>query len=364
MTAPRIEVDLVKIRQNARQLVDRLAQHGIAVTGVTKGVCGHPEIAQAMLDGGVQRLADARISNVERMRAAGIDAPVVLIRTPMRSQTDRVVRACGTSLNTDADVVRALAQSAVRAGVVHQVVLMVEMGDGREGVQPDELAGLARHVMGLDGVVLAGIGANFACLSGGAPHPSEMGKLSAFAAALEGDFGITLRTISGGNSASLPGLYRTGLRTRVNDLRLGEAILLGRDPVTRAPINGLSTDAFVLVAEIIESAADLPQPSVLRLPVPGAGESKSLLALGDQDTDISGLSMPVGMTRLGSSSDHLLLQTRGVALVAGSEVCFQPDYSALMRAMSAPDVEKVILDGAGADRPVRKPDRRPTLAQA
>lgn len=191
-----------------------------------------------------------------------------------------------------------------------------------------------------------------------------MCRLAALACTLEGDCGVTLKTISGGNSASLPGLYRTGLRTRVNDLRLGEAILLGRDPVTRTPIKGLSTDAFVLVAEIIESATDTPHPSVLRLSVTDTGKSKSLLALGDQDTDIGGLSMPDGMTWLGSSSDHLLLQTRGVALMAGSEVCFQPDYSALMRAMSAPDVEKIILGGACAHGAAPTQDRHPTLAQA
>lgn len=367
MTAPRIEVDLAKIRANARHLVDRLSLRGVKVTGVTKGVCGHPDIAQAMLEGGVSRLGDARMSNVERMRDAGIVAPIVLIRTPMHSQTDRIVRACATSLNTDLGVVDALAHSARRAGLVHRVVLMVEMGDGREGVRPGELAGLARRIMNLRGVELTGIGANFACLSGRAPDQVVMNELSVLAAAVERDCGIDLKTISGGNSANLSGLLAAGLQTRVNDLRLGEAILLGRDPITGHPIKGLFIDAFVLVGEIIESAADAPlpclgqRPAVVRMSRTNGGGGKSLLALGDQDTDIGGLSMPDGMTRLGSTSDHLLVRTSGISLVVGNEVCFELDYSALMRAMSAPDVTKVIHDGHPAVRPWPERNRTYTL---
>ncbi len=35
MSAPRLEIDLVKIQHNAATLVDRLAVDGISVTGVT-----------------------------------------------------------------------------------------------------------------------------------------------------------------------------------------------------------------------------------------------------------------------------------------------------------------------------------------
>lgn len=367
MTAPRIEADLTKIRHNARHLVDRLARRGITVTGVTKGVCGHPDIARAMLDGGITRLADARVSNVERMRAAGIDVPIVLIRTPMRSQTDRIVRVCGTSLNTDFGIIDALARSARRASRIHRIVLMVEMGDGREGVWPAEVASLARRVMGLRGVALAGIGANFACLSGRAPDRAALEEFSALAAAIERDCGIALEIVSGGNSANLAGLSGAGSHMRVNDLRLGEAILLGRDPITGTPIEDLFTDAFVLVGEIIESAAEPPppclneRPVVLRTAMEEGGVGTSLLALGDQDTDTGGLSMPVGLMLLGSTSDHLLLRTAGATLIVGTEIRFQPNYSALMRAMSAPDVATVIRNRPPPERPVPDRDRQPAL---
>lgn len=358
MTAPRIEVDLDRIRRNARQLVNRLGRRGIAVTGVTKGVCGHPDVARAMLGGGVPRLADARLSNVERMRAAGIEAPIVLIRTPMHSEAERIVRICGTSLNTDFGVVEALAGAARRAGRVHRIVLMVEMGDGREGVRPSELVCLARRVVALRGVALAGIGANVACLSGRAPEPAAMDRLSALAAETERACGIVLEIVSGGNSASLGRLPGAGAGMRTNDLRLGEAILLGRDPITQQPIEGLFTDAFVIVAEVIESRAGTPPPR-LALETDIVRSGTSLLALGEQDTDTGGLSMPRGLMRLGSTSDHLVLRTCGKGLVVGAEIRFQPDYSAMMRAMGAPDIAKVVRDRPPAGQRAR---HRPRLA--
>jgi len=351
VTTPRIEVDLSKVRHNARQLVERLASRGVSVVGVTKAVCGQPDIARAMLDGGVAALGDARVSNAERMRAHGITAPILLIRTPMLGQVDRIVRTCFASLNADLDVVEALARAACRAGRVHRVIPMVEMGDGREGMPPAALPGFARRVMGLRGVTLAGIGANFACLGGRAPDRATLSAFSHLVGRTERDCGVALRVISGGNSASLAGLLAGGAQTRVNQLRLGEAILLGRDPLTLRRIEGLHTGAFTLVAEIIESGSG-GAVATLRA---GAGDSLSLLALGDQDTDIGGLSMPGRFTLAGSTSDHLLLRRPGPALAAGTEVRFGLNYSALMRAMSAPDIATILCDVPRAERgPVQR----------
>ncbi len=353
MSTPRIEVDLFKIRQNARLLVDHLAPLGISVVGVTKGVCGHPDIARAMLDGGVSALGDARVANVERMRAGGITAPVLLIRTPMLGQVDRVVRSCGISLNADMDVVEGLAHAACRAGRIHGIVVMVEMGDGREGLPPSAVAGFARRVMALPGVTLTGLGANFACLNRRAPDGVAMRAFLSLVPLVERACGVPLSVVSGGNSSNLAGLLSGP--TRLNELRLGEAILLGRNPLTGAPIAGLATDAFTLVAEVIESKTDAQRRGSGNMPGgvsrPDAGAA-SLLALGDQDTDTGGLSMPGLLSFLGATSDHLLLRTPGQALAAGTEVRFGMNYSALMRAMSAPDIATVTRDAPLIRRPL------------
>lgn len=357
MSCPRIEVDLSKIRRNTQTVVGRLGPRGIGVTGVTKAVCGHPAIAQAMLDGGAVGLADARISNVQRLRQAGITSPVTLIRTPMLSQADEVVQFCEISYNTEIAVIAALASAAIRKDKIHGIILMVEMGDGREGISPENVAEIAQEVMTMQGVALKGIGANFACLSGIAPTASQMASLCDLAKEIEAVCGPFLKTVSGGNSASLPWALGRQSTGRINDLRLGEAILLGVEPVTGDQIGGMHTDAFTLVAEIIETEAKpapfpiaLVDPSLARLwIVPTSGVSTRLiLAIGHQDTDISGLSLPVGYTLIGATSDHLVIESIRSPLKLGTEVRFQMNYSALMHAMAAPDIEVKLLDDRNA----------------
>ncbi|MDO6729205.1 alanine/ornithine racemase family PLP-dependent enzyme [Marinovum sp. 2_MG-2023] len=353
MSGPRIEVDLRKIRHNTRTLVKRLARRGISVAGVTKAVCGHPAIAQAMLDGGAVGLADARIRNVQRLRAAGMTGRITLIRTPMLSQVDQVVRSCDASYNTEIPVISALASAAIRKGRVHDVILMVEMGDLREGILPENLAEIARQVTRMPGVALKGIGANFACLSGLRPTALQMAAFSDLAKEIEGTCGPMLKLVSGGNSANLPWALGECATGRVNDLRLGEAILLGVEPLSGDRIDGMHTDAFTLVAEVIETDAKPPPSPIaliaatserLRLATRPAAAARMILAMGQQDTDIPGLSMPVGCTLIGATSDHLVVGTTRSLPKVGAEVRFQMNYTALMHAMAAPDIKVALLD--------------------
>ncbi len=351
MNAPCIEVDLNKIRYNTRYLVGRLTSCGINVTGVTKAVCGHPAIGNAMLAGGATELAEARVANVERLRRAGIKCPISMIRTPMLSQVDQIVRICETSYNTEIDVIERLAAAARKIKTIHNIVLMVEMGDMREGVMPKDLEALALEVLKMPGVALKGIGANFACLTGKAPDAAAMAIFSALANEIEGACGHVLATVSGGNSANLSWALRPGPTGRISDLRLGEAILLGIDPGSGNKISGLFDDAITLTAEVIEAKVK-PEPVVLAFPNPAVKalrlvqqnhhNARSILAIGEQDTDTLGLTPPAGITLLGATSDHMVVQTSRSELRAGSELKFQLNYSALMRAMNAPDVAKIM----------------------
>lgn len=352
MSCPRIEVDLSKIHRNTESVVRRLGPRGIDVTGVTKAVCGHPAIAQAMLNGGVAGLADARVRNVQRLRSAGMTGSITLIRTPMLSQAEQVVQSCDVSYNTELSVISALAAAAIRNRSVHGIVLMVEMGDLRDGILPENLKGIAQQVMQMSGVALKGIGANFACLSGLAPTALQMSTFCDLANEIEGVCGPFLKIVSGGNSANLPwalGEHATG---RVNELRLGEAILLGVEPVSGNQIDGMHTDAFTLVAEVIETDSKLPPDPIalidptterLRIVTTSGASARIILAMGHQDTDILGLSMPVGSTLIGATSDHLIIGTPRPLLKVGSEVRFQMNYNALMHAMAAPDIEVKLL---------------------
>lgn len=352
MMAPRIEIDLCKIRQNTRFLVDRLAAHGIRVAGVTKAVCGDPVVAQAMLDGGASELADARLSNIIYMRGAGITCPIAAIRTPMLSEVGGVVDECSSSYNTEIDVIAALSAAALLNGAVHNIILMVEMGDMRDGIMPEDVAHIASIVTEMPGVALKGIGANFACLGSVAPDPAAMAVFSELANEIEGACGPLIETVSGGGSANLPWALGLVPKGRINELRIGEAILLGTDPVSGAPIDGLHTDAFILVVEVIEAklkTRPVPLRPVdksrvpLRLVQENLCNSRAVIAVGFQDTDVCGLTFPLEATFIGATSDHAVLETAKSTFRVGDEIRCEMNYSALMRAMNARDVGRIYV---------------------
>ena len=349
MSAPRLEIDLSKIRHNTRTLVERLSQRGISVTGVTKATLGSAEIAATLLEAGVKRLGDSRIENIEAMQLAHVPASMTLIRSPMLSQVKRVVRHADVSCNTEIEVIRELSLEAQRAGRRHGVILMVELGDLREGIMPDDLTDTVRETLNLPNIEFKGIGTNLACRSGVSPDGKNMAMLTDAADSIESTLGLTVEIVSGGNSANLEWALSGAEIGRINDLRLGEAILLGCETLHRQPIEGLHTDAITLWAEVIEAKIKPSMPSG-RIAQTAFGEAspvtdrglvtQAILAVGQQDVDPSGLKAPAGIDIMGASSDHLILESVSDDLSVGTEVSFQLNYSALVRAMTSSFVTK------------------------
>ncbi len=351
MTLPRLAINLGKIEHNTRTLVTRLARSGISVMGVTKAVLGDPEIASALLGSGISGLGDSHIENIERMRRAGIQSEITLIRTPMLSQIDRVVRHADVSFNTELDVIAALSSAAKKANRMHGIVLMVELGDLREGIMPDDILKTVEATLGLPNIIFQGIGANLACLSGISPGDANMGALSELADSIDAKFGPITDIVSGGNSANIEWALSGADTGRINNLRLGEAILFGREALYRQPIDGLHQDAITLVAEVIEAKTKPSLPwgviaqnafGEIKQSSDSGPTSRAIAAIGRQDIDPAGISPPPGFKIIGTSSDHLVLDVGSDNVCVGDEITFQIDYSAFLRAMTSPFVGQVM----------------------
>ena len=226
---------------------------------------------------------------------------------------------------------------------------MVELGDLREGIMPADLIDCIAETLSLPNIAFKGIGTNLACRSGVSPDASNMSLLSDLADTIETTFSQTVEIVSGGNSANIEWAFSDTDTGRINNLRLGESILLGCEPLNRTPTNGLYTDAITLIAEVIESKIKPSQPSG-EIAQTAFGEkpiaadrghiTQTILAVGVQDIDQDGLQSPDGTRVLGASSDHLIMESERDALPVGTEVTFQLKYSALVRAMTSPFVSK------------------------
>ncbi len=362
----RLEINLRKIHHNAHILVQRLSVHGISVTGITKATLGSPAIAEVFQSAGVTMLGDSRIENIEKMKEANVSAPMSLIRSPMLSQINRIVEFADTSFNTELEIIKALSCAAKLVGRTHGIVLMVELGDLREGIMPCDVEAMVRSVIKLPNIEFKGIGANLACRNGVIPDDKNMAELSTLANSIDNTFGITMSIVSGGNSSNLEWVFRgsttkgkesaaragaTKGTGRINNLRLGEAILLGRNPLDREPIKDLYTDGFNLVGEVIEFKFKPSKPwgemaqAAFGTPPPIRNQGdiqQVLLAIGEQDTDTDGLTPSSGYEMLGASSDHIILNAKENSITIGDEISFGMNYSALLRSMTSPFVNKVM----------------------
>ena len=319
--------------------------------GVSKATLGDPSIAEAMIQGGVKFIADSRIENIQKMKRARISTQFVLLRTAL-SQAEAVIKNVDISLNTEFETIKELSHYAKIQDKIHQIIIMIELGDLREGILPCDLSQFIQKTIALPNIKIIGIGCNLACYGGIKPDNQNMCELSKLADTIEKEFQMNLEIISGGNSANYEWYESAEKVGRINNLRLGESILLGCETINRKAIPGLYTNAFNLIAEVIESKE---KPS---LPFGEIGQDafgnvqtfldrgirrRVIIALGRQDILVSGLRPNNNLEILGSSSDHVVLDSKNDDLKVGSEVKFNLNYGGLLSAMTSPFIKKEFI---------------------
>lgn len=351
----RIEVDCERLGRNTEAIVKMCSARGIEIAGVTKGCCGDPDVGRAMLAGGAAMLADSRLGNVRRLRNAGITAEIMLLRLPKLSEVDEVVSLTEVSLNSEIDVARALSHAARAKGVTHRVILMIEAGDRREGVMPNDALHTAREILRLPNIELIGVGGNMSCIGGVKATKENTQLLVDVAERIERALGIRFRVISGGHTGSLWLVARDEMPRRVSQLRVGEGILLGTDNSTWYPLPSPHKDAFTVVAEVIELKT---KPSLPEGP-PAAGDAlgrqpqwtdigprrRAILAMGEQDLRVEALRpRRPGVTMVGASTDHTVIDVTEAdpPVKLGDELEFDPLWAALATGMASQDVVKMV----------------------
>lgn len=353
MKLPALVIDTAKIRHNTRVVSSMLGELGMRLVGVPKSVLGHPAVVKAMVEGGAAAIADSRVENLARAREGGYAGETVLLRSPAPSRVDEAVAVADVSLNSEVEVVRMLAKAARKANRTHKVVLMVDLGDLREGVPVHKAVETAKAMSSEDGVKLAGIGVNLACYGGVIPTREKMEALLKVRDDIESSLGLKLETVSGGNSANMPLVMNKEMPAGITELRIGESVLLGTEAVHRSPVPGCYPDAFTIVAEVIELQTKPSKPEgqvgqnafglVVTFPDRGI-RKRAICAAGRQDIDPDGLTpLEPGVQVLGASSDHLILDVQDAGDVkVGSMLRFIPAYSSLLQAATSPFVEKVV----------------------
>lgn len=331
---PRLSIDLNKISANTSALLKQAP--GISIYGVTKSCLGSPEVARAMLAGGVDGLADSHVANLVCLRKNFPDASLLLLRQPMIAETETALDVADLIMITELEAARRLSRTALKKQLNARLILTLEMGDGREGITAEEFIPFLNELKRFKSIKVVGLAANVGCSFGITPTRDHLFFLVEMSSLAESILGEKVSILSGGNSGCLPLLFRGDLPPEINQLRIGEAILLGHETVSYLKIDGLSDEAFVLEAEIIEAKEK---------PIERGRQYRAIVALGQQDIATAHI-RPRGEEILfsGRSSDQLVLTLQESSKVkTGDRLQFTPSYFALLAAMTSPYVEKVFV---------------------
>jgi predicted amino acid racemase len=316
-----LTIDRSRISENVRTMRDACGP-GIEVLGVTKGAAGDVEVARALLAGGLTSLGDSRIRNLDRLRRAGLGVPLWLLRSPAPDEVASAVGLADCSLQSDGSVLRLMAEEAGRRGKRHGVLLMVDLGTGREGFEPEELASVCAEIETLETLEVEGLGLYFDFKSEDDLQRRTIRDFAALAASL----GRGFRFLSAGASNVFrSSVLEGGLPAGMNHLRAGTAPLLGISS-SHGPrvLEGFFRDTFLLEAVVIETKRT---------------RREAILALGTVDAPMEYLfPVPPGIELLRASSDHMVIDfSRASSTIStGDVVRFLLGYPALSRLMSSP----------------------------
>ncbi|MBD3284902.1 alanine/ornithine racemase family PLP-dependent enzyme [candidate division WOR-3 bacterium] len=358
----RVIIDPEIIRHNFRTLDKLFTKYGIAWTAVTKVVCGHKPTLKLLVDLGLRSFADSRLDNLKTLRKLCPDAETMYIRPTSPKFASNIVKWADISLNTEFKTIKALSDAAQKQDKKHGVIIMVELGELREGIMPDRLIGFYRQVFELEGIEVLGIGTNLACMYGVLPTYDKLMQLALYKRLVELTFNTKLRWCSGGSTVTIPNILEKQLPREINHYRVGEALFLGTDLVNGGYLKGLKPDAFKLSASIVE-LKEKPTGPLGEMgenafgeeeEAPESGEwghggerkKRAVLNIGrldvpfehltpfDQDVEVVGGASDLVVADISESSKKYKL---------GDEIRFKLDYAALLALMHSRYIEEEIV---------------------
>lgn len=250
-----------KLRNNYRFLDDLFKSNDIKWGITTKLLCGHTDFLKEVADLGIGEMHDSRISNLKKIKEIDPEVLTIYIKPPPRDIIESVVKYADASLNTELSTLHALSKEAKRQNKVHKVIVMIEMGDLREGVMREDLINFYEKVFKLPAIEVIGIGTNLNCMHGVMPDEDKLIQLALYKQIISLQFDKEIPLVSGGTTVTIPLLLRDQLPKGINHFRVGEALFFGKDLFADDTIEGMHNDVLELYSQIIEIAEKPKVPS-------------------------------------------------------------------------------------------------------
>lgn len=345
------------LKHNYQFLSKRLDEEGIEWGVVSKLLCGTVKYIQELINLGVTEIHDSRISNLKKVKELNPNVQTVYIKPPAKKAIKSIVQYADVSFNTELSTIKLLSEEAGRQDKLHKIIIMIEMGDLREGVLGEHLLEFYGKIFELPNITVVGIGTNLNCLYGVMPSQDKLIQLSLYKQLVEATFNRKIEWVSGGTSVVFPLLLTRQLPKGINHFRLGEMLYFGNNLFTEEPVPGMKTDVFTLHAQIIE-LIEKPKIPTGELAANPSGEQfeineddygktsyRAILDLGLLDISTDFLTpIDKGVEVTGASSDMIVIDlgsSKGNYKV-GDWVKFKLKYMGALGLLNSNYIEKIV----------------------
>lgn len=331
----KININLSKIQYNARVLQKLLEQRQIQFTPVVKCVAGDKHIVSTIKELGITHFAESRIDNIERLKS--LNVTFTLLRPTTQNELKKMISTVKISVQTELNTIKQIDEIAKNMNIKHQIILMIDWKDGREGILTYEVIEYIKEIINMNHIHLLGVAFNFMCFKSAAPEENDVVMINQFVSTIEKEVGLKFKLISGGNSSMLPQTMYNDLG-KINELRIGETLFRGINTTTNQSIACLYQDTIVLEAEIMEIKPRINQLS-------HQSYLQAIVDIGYLDTYIDGiLPLKNDLNIIGASSDHLMIDLNNQDhYQIGDRIQFKLDYEALSQSMYMKNLTKTYL---------------------
>ncbi len=350
-----ITLDTKKLKSNFDYLNNLFKKNNIQWSVVSKVLCGNKTYLKELLNLGIENICDSRISNLKTIKSINPDVLTIYIKPPAKRAIPSVVKYADVSMNTEIDTIRLLSEEAQKQNKKHQIIIMIELGELREGVMGEDFMDFYEQVFNLKNIEVVGIGANLSCLYGVLPNQDKLIQLSLYEQLIEAKFNKQIPYVSGGSSVTIPLIFQNLLPKGINHFRVGETLFLGTDVYNNRPLKRMKPDAFKLYTEIIELIEKPMVPTGERgsnvegeefdFDQKNIGETtfRAIIDLGLLDVDESHI-FPVdkNIHFVGASSDMLVIDLgdNKKKYKVGDLIEFRMDYMGTLRAINSRYIDK------------------------
>ncbi len=247
-----LTLDIKKLKSNF-DFLDRLfIKNDIQWSVVTKLLCGNKNYLTELLQFDIKQICDSRVSNLKMIKSINPKIETIYIKPPAKRAISSVVKYADISVNSGIETIQLLSEEAQKQNKTHKVIIMIELGELREGVMGDDLMAFYESIFKMQNIEVVGIGTNLSCLYGVLPNHDKLIQMSLYEQLIEAKFNKQIPYVSGGASVTIPLIFQNLLPKGINHFRVGETLFLGTDVYNNKPFKRMHSDVFRLYSEIIE----------------------------------------------------------------------------------------------------------------